>query len=94
MIRLVAKRWLKEGVLEDYLALARQLAEQTRQEAGCVDYALCSGGDGLVAFLETWADQESLNAHAARLQAENWGQRLNAFADPARPPLIEKYFEL
>ena len=94
-IKLVAKRWLKPGAWDEYLALAQTLVEQTRQEAGCLDYALYGvKEDDLVCMMETWADQESLAAHAARLQAEDWGGRLNAFADPARPPLIEKYHEL
>lgn len=95
MIKLVAKRWLKEGAWEEYTALARTLVEQTRQEPGCVDYALYGvKEDNLAVMMETWADQASLDAHLARLRAENWGARLNVFADPARPPQLEKYLEL
>ena len=95
MIKLVAKRWLKEGVWEEYTALARTLVDQTREEPGCVDYALYGvKEDNLAVMMETWADQGSLDAHLARLRAENWGAKLNAFADPARPPMIEKYLEL
>jgi quinol monooxygenase YgiN len=50
--------------------------------------------DALAVMMETWADQGSLDAHLARLRAENWGARLNAYADPERPPVIEKYLEL
>ena len=95
MIKLVAKRWLKEGVWEEYIALARTLVDQTREEPGCVDYALYGvNEEDLAVMMETWTDQAALDVHLARLRAENWGERLNAYADPARPPQIEKYQEL
>ncbi|MBQ1343304.1 MAG: antibiotic biosynthesis monooxygenase [Firmicutes bacterium] len=95
MIKLVAKRWLKEGAWDEYIALAQKLVDQTRQEPGCVDYALYGvKEDALAVMMETWADQGSLDAHLARLRAENWGARLNVYADPERPPVIEKYLEL
>ena len=93
MIKLVAKRWLKPGVWEEYAALVKVLVDQTREEPGCVDYALYGDGD-LAVMMETWTDQAALDVHLARLKAENWGRRLNAYADPDRPALVEKYSEV
>ena len=94
MIKVVAKRWLRRDTWDEYTELAMTLVDQTREEAGCVEYGLYRGGEDLAVMLETWADQESLDAHLARLKEENWSARLNAYADPDRPPVVEKYLEL
>ena len=94
MIKVVAKRWLLPDAWDEYTELAMELVDQTREEPGCVEYGLYRAGEDLAVMMETWADQESLDAHLARLKAENWSARLNAWADPDRPPVVEKYLEL
>ena len=58
MIKLVAKRWLKPGAWDEYIALAQTLVDQTREEPGCVDYALYGvKEEDLAVMMETWTDQ-------------------------------------
>ena len=85
MICIVAKRYLKPGVLDEYTALAKELVESSRLEAGCADYGLYYKADeNLCVMVEKWETQEALDVHSARLAAENWPQRLNAYADPEK----------
>ena len=65
MIKVVAKYRLKPGVREAYLELAKELIEETRNEAGCRSYALYEDiKEPLVlAMIEEWTDEEAINAH-------------------------------
>ena len=40
MLKLVAKRYVIPGKLDEYIAVAKGLVDQTRKEAGCIEYAL------------------------------------------------------
>jgi quinol monooxygenase YgiN len=65
-IRVVAENHVREGAVEEYLAVARELVEKTNAlDAGCVSYQLARDlSDPLrFAVIEEWADQASLDAH-------------------------------
>ncbi|MBW4081215.1 putative quinol monooxygenase [Paenibacillus sp. S150] len=92
MLRIVAKRTLIEGVLEKYTALVQELADQTRQEPGCIEYTLyVNRGQNVAAIIETWESQEYLDAHLKVVEAAGYRERLNAYADPGQPVQVEKY---
>lgn len=65
MIKIVAKGKLKTGVREEYLALARELAEETRKEPGCLYYAVHEeiNDSSILTMLEEWKDEEAVKAH-------------------------------
>ena len=66
MIKVVAKQWVKEDKLEEYLTLAKTLVEQTnKNDAGCISYALHQDlSDPLIiTMLEEWEDQASIDKH-------------------------------
>lgn len=92
MLKIVAKRTLIEGTLEKYTAVVQELADQTRQEPGCLEYALYVNREqNIAAIIETWENQESLDAHLRIVEAAGFRERLNAYADPAKPVQVEKY---
>ncbi len=66
MIKVVAKQWIKEDKLEEYLALAKKLVEETNKtDTGCISYALHQDiSDPLIiTMLEEWEDQASIDKH-------------------------------
>ena len=56
---------LKPGKLEAFRAIALDLMEQTRREAGCLSYEIGEARDGYIAWVERWASEEALAAHKA-----------------------------
>ena len=66
MIKIVARQWIKEDKLDEYLSLAQKLVEQTnKNDAGCISYALHQDmTDPLIlTMLEEWEDQASIDKH-------------------------------
>lgn len=92
MIKIVAKRYLVEGAFDAYVQLVTELADQSRKEPGCIEYALYVNREqNIAATMETWENQECLDAHIAIVLAQGYPAKLNAHADPNRPTLVEKY---
>ena len=95
MIKIVAKRYLKAGVVDEYAALAKELVDSSREEEGCVDYGLYYQEEqNLAVMMETWTDQDALDRHSKRIVAQGWPEKLNAYADPARSGGPEIYRRL
>jgi|GEM_PF-1115023 len=95
MIKIVAKRYLKAGVVEEYMTLAKELVDLSRQEEGCVDYGLYyQEQQNLAVMMETWIDQECLDRHLERIITLGWPGKLNAYADPERSGGAETYQQL
>ena len=96
MIQIVAKRYLREGALSEYTEGAKELVDSSRQEEGCAGYGLYYDRErNLAVMLETWESQAHLDRHLARILAEGWPARLNAFADPDQkggPEQFEKIY--
>ncbi|MEK5032142.1 antibiotic biosynthesis monooxygenase [Paenibacillus sp. FSL R7-0302] len=92
MLKIVAKRTLIEGSLEKYTAVVQELADQSRQEPGCVEYVLYVNREqNVAAIIETWENQEYLDAHLKLVEAGGYRERLNAYAKPGQPVQVEKY---
>lgn len=92
MLKIVAKRTLIEGSLEKYTAVVQELADQSRQEPGCVEYALYVNREqNVAAIIETWESQEHLDAHLKVVEAAGYRDRLNAYAEPGQSVQVEKY---
>lgn len=92
MLKIVAKRYLIEGSYDAYVQLVKTLADQSRKEPGCIEYALYFNREqNVAATMETWENQECLDAHIAIVQSHGYPAKLNAYADPNRPAQIEKY---
>lgn len=92
MLKIVAKRYLKDGVFDEYVEVVRPLVEQSRQEAGCIEYALYANRQlNLAVMIETWADQQSLEQHLEIVRKQGYPEKLNAYADPERSVQVEQY---
>jgi quinol monooxygenase YgiN len=65
MIRVVSKSEIKDGMVEAYKKLAVELIQETRKERGCISYELFQDvqNNNIVAFIETWEDQDALERH-------------------------------
>ena len=73
MIKVVAKQTVPEGKQEEYLAIAKELFEKTRQEKGNIFYTLNRSVQDptSLAVIECWEDQEALSARSARGKARS-----------------------
>ncbi|WP_020617989.1 putative quinol monooxygenase [Paenibacillus daejeonensis] len=92
MLKIVAKRYLKTGVLDEYLAVVRPLVDASRQEPGCIEYALYINRDENAAvMMETWESEAALESHLKIVRAAGYPEKLNQFADPDHPSKVEKY---
>ncbi|MDR0850927.1 MAG: antibiotic biosynthesis monooxygenase, partial [Clostridiales Family XIII bacterium] len=66
MIKIVAKRIVKDGENENLVNTARELIEKSRLEDGCISYCLCAefGTTNGYAIIEEWESREKVEAHA------------------------------
>ncbi|MDT8718366.1 antibiotic biosynthesis monooxygenase [Clostridium sp. 19966] len=67
MIKVVAKNYVKEEKIEEFLKLAEELIEITRKnDEGCISYELYQDlqNKGILTMLETWENGEALKKHS------------------------------
>ena len=94
MIKIVAKRTVRTGQTDRYLALAGELVERSRAEAGNVFYTLnrsTTDPDTFV-FLEAWRDQAAVDAHNASEHFTRLVPQLGALVETAFP--VELFTEV
>ncbi len=65
MIKVVAKKLVKEGKLEEVVSLYDQLVQATRKEKGCIKYELYQDDkeSRILAVIEEWESKEALDKH-------------------------------
>ncbi len=65
MITIVAKNVIKEGRVEEFKALAKELVDESRKEAGCIYYNLNEdiNNKNILTFIEEWKDKEAIELH-------------------------------
>ncbi len=66
MIKVVAKQFVKEGKLDEFLPVAQKLVEETnKKDAGCVKYEMYQDlSDPLIiTVIEEWESNTALDAH-------------------------------
>jgi quinol monooxygenase YgiN len=66
MIKIVAKNYIKEDKLEEFIAIARKLVKATNDlDAGCLHYNLYQDTTNpqVLTFLEEWESEEHLKLH-------------------------------
>ena len=94
MLKVVARTRVKEGCMDAYCALARELVAETRKESGNIFYTLNQSAEdkSLVAMLEAWQDRAALEAHFA---SEHFQRIVPQFAPLAAESFpVEIYEEL
>ena len=67
MIKIVAKKLVKAGRVEEFKQAAKELVEKSRAEEGNVFYSLNASTEDprVLAFIGCWKDKAALDAHGA-----------------------------
>lgn len=67
MIKVVAKFFVNEEGMDEFLILANELVRQTRKEKGCLSYELVQDVDSpdILIIIEEWESEEALIMHKA-----------------------------
>ena len=67
MIKIIARRLVREECVDEYLRLTGELVAASQAEPGCVTYTLnrCMENPRQFAFIEIWKDQQAIEAHNA-----------------------------
>jgi quinol monooxygenase YgiN len=66
MIKVVAKQYVKEGKLQEFLPVAQRLVEETnKNDPGCLKYEMYEDISNplVVTVIEEWENQELLDRH-------------------------------
>ena len=67
MIKIVAKKLVKEGKVREFKEIVGELVEKSLAEEGNVFYSInvSTKNPRMLAFIECWRDQEALDIHNA-----------------------------
>ena len=67
MIKIVAKKLVKEGKVQEFKEIVGELVEKSLAEEGNVFYSInvSTKNPRMLAFIECWRDQEVLDIHNA-----------------------------
>jgi len=65
MIKAVAKQFVKEDKVDEFLELAKKLVEATVKEAGCIKYELFQDAKDskILTMIEEWENKDVLDKH-------------------------------
>lgn len=65
MIKVVAKKFVNEGKVEEVIKLYEELVQETRKEEGCIKYELYQDETEprILAVIEEWENKDALNKH-------------------------------
>jgi quinol monooxygenase YgiN len=80
MIRIVAQSVVKDDKREEYIQLAKELIEKSKQEQGCISYGLFQdiNNPSIITFIEDWEDQNAIDLHN---KTEHFKRIVPLFAD-------------
>jgi len=91
MIVLVLKLEIKEGKKEEFIGVAKLMAEGSQKEAGNIEYNVYQELDeeNTVAFIEKWKDQDALDLHENMEHFTNNIGKLKSLC--AKPPVRNRF---
>ena len=96
MIKVVAKQYVKEGKLQEFLPVARRLVEETnKNDPGCLSYAMYEDVENplIVTVIEEWESQELLDRHMKSAHFLELVPIIGSLCDkPAEVALYNKLF--
>ena len=94
MIKVVARTLVREGCVEAYYALAKELVEKTRKENGNISYSLNQNAENkrLHAMIEVWESREALEAHMASEHFRRLVPQMKEYAEEKYP--LELYTDV
>lgn len=90
VVHVVARLVPRPGQAEALAAIIRAILPEVRGEPGCVAYVAheSCATPGVIAMVETWADQAALDAHAEAPAFTALAARFDELL--AQPPVIER----
>ncbi len=91
MIKIVASFLFQEAQVDKAMALCQELIDETRKEAGCIQYELAQSNETPAEFaiLESWENQQTLDAHSA---SAHFARLVPALAELCtQPPEVKRY---
>ncbi len=83
MIKIVAQNVVKEGKVDEFLAVAKELVEKSRAEEGNISYTLNQNikKPNVLTFIEIWKDKEAIEAHNASAHFNDALPKLQAICE-------------
>ena len=91
MINVIAKHYVKEDKVADFIENAKKLQEETLKEEGCIKYGLFQDvkDPGILTMIEEWKNNEALDKHMASEHFSNIVPILRGFDE--KPTEINLY---
>ena len=93
MIKVVAHNYIKEEKIVDFIAIAKQLVQATREnDLGCIRYELLQDvkNPAHLTMLEEWLDEESLAKHASSKHFKDSISKFGEFIEKSGEPYMFK----
>ena len=93
MIKIIAKKHVRPGMVESFISTAGELVEKSRAEAGNVYYTLNRSlrEENTLVYVECWRDREAIAAHNEYEHFKRLVPILNAMCvDAVLPELYEE----
>lgn len=83
MIALIARMKIKEGEIENVIALFRELAPKVREEEGTLAYAVCrdKAAPNSLVVVERYRDDSALQAHGATPYFKEFSKNLGPYLE-------------
>ena len=83
MIKIVAKKLVKEGKVQEFKEIVGELVEKSLAEEGNVFYSInvSTKNPRMLAFIECWRDQEALDIHNATEHLQRIVPAINELCD-------------
>ncbi len=94
MIKIIAKRLVKEDKVEEFKALAAELVKKSQAEEGNIFYTLNVSTEkpNLLIFIECWKDKEAIKIHNATEHFTRIVPQMGPLCEEAYP--VELYNEI
>ncbi len=95
MITVIAHNYVKEGCMEEFLAIAKVLEEETNTlDAGCIRYGMHQNLSEplIVTCMEVWASQEEMETHLKSSHFLKSAGELSTYC--AKPTTVNLYKKL
>ena len=95
MIKVTAKQFVQDGKLEEFLAIAKVLVDETnKNDAGCIRYELFQDTEdpSIVTMFEEWEDQASIDKHLSAKHFLDNAPKLSGLC--AKPVELNSYTKL
>jgi len=92
MIKIVAKHYVKQDKVDNFITLAKELVAKTQKgDAGCIHYDLFQDlkNPQILTIIEEWENQDALDKHTAAKHFKEIAPQLGDFTE--KPGEINLY---